>query len=83
MFDKIEYEYYITINGEEVKADDCFGNMLGYTSCEVNDNIYRNIDYRMVEINRINGYYDKFVLLLLPTLVPYLMIICLKNILKG
>lgn len=57
MFDKVEYEYYAIIDGQEVKADDCFSNLKGVSYCKIGDYKYDHVPYKSIEISRIENYY--------------------------
>ena len=39
------YEYEIILNGQKIKADDCFTTLTGRTECVVNGITYQNVPY--------------------------------------
>lgn len=48
-------EYYAIIDGEEIKVDYCFSNLLGASYCEYNGYIYENVPHRTVILESNNG----------------------------
>ena len=60
--DKILYEYYVTIDGKEYKADKCYEQSLGVfdsvSVCYVDNVIYTNVTYREVIVGLDKGYYN-------------------------
>jgi len=46
-----DYEYVFYLNGEELKADDCYSNFYGSTYCMLNDVKYNNVEYARILVN--------------------------------
>ena len=71
MFDKVEYEYYVKPIGEdEIKMDYCFSGAIWEKSyCKLDNYKYYDVEYKVVEVNRIKDYYlYKYI----PYLIPFL-----------
>lgn len=52
-----EYEYIFSYNGEEIKADNCFSNLYGYSYCVVDGLKYENVSYsyktKEIDVQRV------------------------------
>ena len=79
-------EYYVVINGIDMKMDNCFTNFFGYSRCTLNDTTYKNISYteKVVGTKEIDGY-NLFPVIILcfcfMSFFPFLSII--RRIIKG
>ena len=74
-------EYYFVLNGERVKADECFSNVFGYSSCTYNDIEYKNISYERIE----KGYHYKnsqYYLFIIPLIGLGMMVLSIKFLFK-
>ncbi len=74
-------EYYFVLNGERVKADECFSNVFGYSSCTYNDIEYKNISYEKIE----KGYHyenAQYYLFIIPLIGLGMMVLSIKFLFK-
>ncbi len=74
-------EYYFVLNGERVKADECFSNAFGYSSCTYNDIEYKNISYEKIE----KGYHyenAQYYLFIIPLIGLGMMVLSIKFLFK-